>query len=119
MEDELENTLFGNNSVLFKQFKEESEEESEDVIIDVEGFEQFLKVSENDDTLLYVHENELKHMLKERAVKLYESKEAEFPEAAEPSCGKIRIFDNIYLLFAIILRKQSPFLTKGDFNILY
>lgn len=30
---------------------EEESEESEDVIIDVEGFEQFLKVSENDDTL--------------------------------------------------------------------
>ncbi len=40
--------------------------------------------------------NELKHMLKERAVKLYESKEAEFPEAEA-----IRELERVILLKAI------------------
>ena len=33
-----------------------------------------------DDEVQSLNANELKHMLKERAVKLYEAKEAEFPE---------------------------------------
>ena len=36
MEDELENTLFGNNSILFKKINEESNEESNEENIELE-----------------------------------------------------------------------------------
>ena len=49
-----------------------------------------------DDEIQSLNANELKHMLKERAVKLYEAKEAEFPEAE-----MIRELERVVLLKTI------------------
>ena len=49
-----------------------------------------------DDEIQILNANELKHMLKERAVKLYEAKEAEFPEAE-----MIRELERVVLLKTI------------------
>ncbi len=50
----------------------------------------------SDDEIQSLNSNELKHMLKERAVKLYEAKEAEFPEAE-----MIRELERVVLLKTI------------------